>query len=166
MDVRSGVGDLIARDVVLDAVRVTHTDRGGIDLASTTSRFGACSIVMEWSVNDQSGAPAGSHLLTVWANLPRQRSSEHLFLDFLLQRVREVLLAGAADGSIISMYRGTSRGVVASSVETISKHNKFEVTPQQPRRAGMALLNLAPWEGADSDAPRYGARSGAAQTPN
>jgi hypothetical protein len=166
VDVRSGVGDLIARDVVLDAVRVTHTDHGGNDLASTTSRFGACSIVMEWSVNDQSGAPAGSHLLTVWANLPRQRLSEHLFLDFLLQRVREVLLAGAADGSIISMYRGTSRGVVASSFETISKNNKFEVTFQQPRPEGMALLNLAPWEGADSDALRYGARSGAAQTPN
>jgi hypothetical protein len=122
---------------------------------------------LEWALNDQAGAPAGSHLLTVWAHLPRQRSSEHLFLEFLLQRVRAVLLTGAADGSITSEYRGMSRDVGASSsVDTISMSNRFRVNVRQPRHEGMALLGLVPWAGADRDAAWFGALSGAVQTVN
>jgi hypothetical protein len=166
MDVRSGVFDLIVQDVVLRAVRVTHTDCGQTGHAAARSGFGTCFLVLEWARNDQAGAPADSQLLTVWAHLPRQRSSERLFLDFLLQRVRAVLLTGAADGSIMSAYRGMSRDVVASSFDTISASNRFQVTARQPRHEGMTLLRLAPWAGTDRDAIRFGALSGAAQTLN
>jgi hypothetical protein len=167
MDVRSGVFDLIARDVVLGAVGVTHIDCGQSGNAAAKSGFVSCSLVLEWATNDQEGGPADSHLLTVWVHLPRQRSSEHPFLEFLLQRVRAVLLTGAADGSITSEYRGMSRDVVASSsVDTISISNRFRITVRQPRHEGMTLLGLVPWAGADRDAVWFGALSGAAQTVN
>ena len=166
MDVRAGVFDLIARDVVLRAIRVTHTDRERSDYSAARSGFGTCSITLEWAVNYQAGAPEGSHLLTVWAHLPRQRTNDLLFLDLLLQRVREVLLAGAADGSITGQYRGMSRHVVVNNFDTIAKSNTFQVAPGQRRYGQLAPLRLARWEGAERDAARFGARSGAAQTLN
>ena len=167
MDVCSAAFDLIAGDAVLGAVAVAHMDYGQSGYAAARSGVATCSLVLEWAVNDQAGAPAGSHLLTVSAHLPRQRSSEYVFLEFLLQRVRAVLLTGAADGSITSQYRGMSRDLEPScSVDTISMSNRFQVTAQQPRHEGMTLLGLVPWAGADRDAAWFGALSGAAQTVN
>jgi hypothetical protein len=68
--------------------------------------------------------------------------------------------------SIMSAYRGMSRDVVASSFDTISVSNRFQVTARRPRHEGMTLLRLAPWAGTDRDAFRFGALSGAAQTLN
>jgi hypothetical protein len=166
MDVRSAVIDLLAGDVVLRAVSLTHLDCEQSGHAAPRSSFATCSLVLEWGLNDQAGA-SGSHLLTVWAHLPRQHSKEHLFLDFLLQRVRAVLLTGTADGSITTEYRGMSRHVVVnSSVDTISVSNRFRVNARRPRHKGMSLRGLVPWAGADRDAAWFGALSGAAQTVN
>ena len=166
MNIRSKVHDLIARDAVLSAVHVTHTERGRCGRAPARTGVATCSLVFEWVANDEATAPVDSQLLTVWAHLPRQRAREHLFLEFLLQRVRAVLLTGTADGSITGEYRGMSGDVMASKFGTVCKNNRFRVTARQPRQEEITLLGLVPWAGVDRDSAWFGALSGAAQTVN
>jgi hypothetical protein len=77
--------------------------------------------------------------------MPCHRSSERLFLDFVLERVRAALAVGEANGLITLRCVETSREVTVSDVDTIYKTSTFEISPATRQRSGAALLELAPW---------------------
>jgi hypothetical protein len=145
MDIRSVVFDLIDRDVALRAFGVAHARRGQHDPTEGRSNDQSCFIVLEWAADDRPWSPAGAQLLTIRAHLPRERMSQHLILDFLLQRLRAVLSAGAAGGSIMSRHQGTSSDVADSGFDTVFKSSTFQVAPRQPTSRRMTQLRLVPW---------------------
>jgi hypothetical protein len=145
MDIRSVVFDLIDRDVALRAFGVAHARRGQHDPTTGRSNDGSCFIVLEWTADDHPWAPAGAQLLTIRAHLPQERLSQHLILDFLLQRLRAVLSAGTAGAPITTRHQATSHDVADSGFGTVFKSSTFQVAPRQPAPGRMTPLRLVPW---------------------
>ena len=126
MDLRLAVFDRIARDDVLRRLLVNYADRlddlgfeGGP--ASDT-----CYLTLEWTAHDRTGASLDAESLTARAHLPRARSDEQLYLDFVLRRL-EVALADGADGSIRARRRQTSPEIVETGADTIFKTRIYDV---------------------------------------
>jgi hypothetical protein len=149
MNIRSDTFDLIARDVALRVLPVTDGDRVHPGQSNWGTAQGSCFIELEWAVDEREDAPAGSLCLTVRAHLPRHRAHEHLLLDFLLQRARMVLAAGAPDASITSHYHGTLCDVADSGADTLFKSSSFQIAPRPAPREGTTHLRLVPWNGGE-----------------
>jgi hypothetical protein len=153
MDVRSVVLDLVAQDVLLNGLLDTGPGRARRDPDTGECVSQTCYIVLSWAEDDQDGAP-DEHRLTAQAFLPRTCETEHLFLDFLLQRVLSVLAKGAADGLIVAERQGASREFVDNGFDSISKSGSFMVRPAPPQVEGKPPVRPVPGTGGEGDAPR------------
>jgi hypothetical protein len=150
MDLRFVAFDLIARHPGLRALLVNYADRIEHGHAPDGPSTGTCFLALQWIGNDPSCAPAEPQLLTAQAHIPRHRSSEHLFLDFVLERLRAALTVGAARELIAIRCLATSRDFAESDVGTIYKTSAFEIAPatrQRTREAVLKLERLEPWTG-------------------
>jgi hypothetical protein len=150
MDLRFVAFDLIARHPDLRALLVNHADRIEHGHAPDGPSTGTCFLALQWIGSDPSCAPAAPQLLTAQAHIPRHRSSEDLFLDFVLERLRAALTVGAARELIAIRCLATSRDFAESDVGTIYKTSAFEIAPatrQRTREAVLELERLEPWTG-------------------
>jgi hypothetical protein len=150
MDVPSMVLDLISRDVVLNGVLDTGPGPARRDPDTGGPVPQTCFIVLRWAADDRTGAPDGSHRLTAEAYLPRTCTAEHLFLDFLLERLWAVLAKGEADGLIAAERQCASPELVDSGSGSISKMSRFVVRPGKPR-AMECLERQAPCTGPEDE---------------
>jgi hypothetical protein len=147
MDLRFVAFDLIARDAGLRALLVNYADRIEHGHAPDGAAADTCFLALQWTGNDPRCAPAEPQLLTAQAHIPRHLSREHLFIDFVLQRLRAALTAGAARKLITIRCLATSRDFAESDVGTIYKTSAFEIAPATRQRTGEAVLDLEPWTG-------------------
>jgi hypothetical protein len=147
MDLRFDVFNLIFRDAMLRALLVNHANRIESGNAPERTADGTCFVALTWANNEGVCAAAGSQLLTAQAHMPRERSSDHVYLDAVLHRLRAALPLGAASDAFTIRCRETSREVMDSGVGTIFKATTFEIAPASPQRAGRALLELPAWTG-------------------
>jgi hypothetical protein len=145
MDLRFAVFNLIFRDAVLRTLLVNYADRVESRCLPERTWTGACYVELTWTDNDAASAPAGSQLLTAQVHVSRHRSAEQVFLDAVLQRLREALPVNAANGLFTVRCRETTREVVDSGVDTVFKATTFEVAPHTPRHPDTELLDLPPW---------------------
>jgi hypothetical protein len=167
MDLRFVAFDLIARDSGLRALLVNYADRVEYGHPPDGTATDSCFLALKWTGNDPRCAPAEPQLLTARVHMPCHRSSERLFLDFVLERVRAALAVGAAHGLIMLQCVETSREVTVSEVDTIYKTSTFEISPATRQRSRAALLELAPWTaGVDPGGAGVIAPSGAPASMN
>jgi hypothetical protein len=150
MDLRFAAFVRITRDAGLRSLLVNHADR--IDHERNGEGGAAprtCFLALRWAPVDPACAPAGSaEVLTASVHLPLHRCTEHLFLDFVLERLRGALAAETTDPPVTARCLGTSRAVVDDRTDTIVKTATFEITPAGPRHAGVAPRQLGPWPAA------------------
>jgi hypothetical protein len=147
MDLRFVAFDLIGRDAGLRTLLVNYADRVEHGHPPNGTATDCCFLALKWTGNDPRCAPAEPQLLTARVHMPCHRSSERLFLDFVLERVRAALAVGEANGLITLRCVETSREATVSDVDTIYKTSTFEISPATRQRSGAALLELAPWSG-------------------
>jgi hypothetical protein len=148
MDLRFVAFDLIARHAGLRALLVNYADRIEHGHAPDGPATGTCFLALQWIGNDPICAPAEPQLLTAQAHMPRHRSREHLFLDFVHERLRAALTVSAARKLIAIRCLATSRDFAESDVGTIYKTSAFEIAPatrQRTREAVLELERLEPW---------------------
>ncbi|HEV7725446.1 MAG: hypothetical protein JWQ26_2542 [Modestobacter sp.] len=147
MDLRHLAFDRIFQNVVLRPLLVNYADRLQYGHAPEGAATGTCFIVLQWTVTDSMDAPPGSQLLTAQVHIPRHSSSEHLYVDFVLQRLWATLAGDATNGAITARLLRTSSELMTSDVDTIFKASTFEVAPAPPQRRAPTTLKLAPWTG-------------------
>jgi hypothetical protein len=167
MDLRFVAFDLIARHTGLRALLVNYADRIEHGHAPDGPATGTCFLALQWIGNDPTYAPAEPQLLMAEAHIPRHRSREHLFLDFVLERLRAALTVGAARKLIAIRCLATSPDFAESDVGTIYKTSAFEIAPatrQRTREDALKLERLEPWTGGVHLGAGGAVRSGSAFT--
>jgi hypothetical protein len=166
MDLRLVVFNLIYRDVVLRALLLNYADRVEHGDASDGTTNETCFLVLRWTAHGQLRTPASSEVLTAHVHVP-WHSNEDSYLDFVVQRLRAALAAGAGNGPITIRCVGASPEVMHSGIDTIFKTSTFEIVPAPPPRRRVTTLKLAPWTGyVDLDAARLIAPSSGAPSMN
>jgi hypothetical protein len=90
-------------------------------------------LILRWQERPMRGNLQGPQILTVWAHLPREDSTDYAALDSILRRSTEVLTAmehvDGVDGYIVTSIRATGEGgdLVDPGYNTITKNAAFEV---------------------------------------
>jgi hypothetical protein len=147
IDLRFAAFVRITRDTGLRSLLVNHADWIDHDRIPCGAAPETCYLVLRWAPADRTGTDAGYDLLTAGVHLPLQRSNEHLFLDFVLERVHAALMADSTDEPITTRRLGTSCAFVDTGADTIVKTGTFEISPASTRRTDVALRQLTPWIG-------------------
>jgi hypothetical protein len=166
MDLRFVVFNAIFRDVVLRQLLVNYADRRDFGQPPDEAAAGTRFIVLKWTVHDQTSASPRSQLLTAQAHVFRDGSSDHRYLDLVLQRLHAALAGCAARERISTRCLGTSPDILDSGVDTIFRTSTFEIAPASPQRTAVPPLRLAPWTCCAEWAARSVAPTGAAPSLN
>jgi hypothetical protein len=136
MDLRFAIFERIARDDVLRRLLVSYADR--LDAcAAGGPADDTCYLTLQWADNDQSGMLPDCLLLTARAHMPRCRSCEHEYLDFVLDRLEAALAVDEAEGAITVRRRCATTDVLEKGADAIFKTRRFDVA-SAPSRPGAA----------------------------
>jgi len=123
MDLRLVTFNLIFDDATLRDLLIAHA--GQIERRRAADQ--ACFLALTWMGDGGRGAPTDFGVLRAQAHLPRQCSSEHSRLDFVLRRLWTIFAANTADGRISARRRGSGYRLAESGAGTVFKTATFEI---------------------------------------
>jgi len=125
MDLRLVTFNLIFDDATLRDLLIAHADQ--VEHGHAADQ--ACFLALTWMLDGGPGAPTDFEVLRAQAHLPRQSSSEHSRLDFVLRRLWTIFAVNAADGRISARCRGSGHRLAKSGAGTVFKTATFEIMP-------------------------------------
>ncbi len=147
MDLRFVAFDLIARDAELRTLLANYAGRLEPDRAPGSTATTSCFIVLTWTADERSSAPAGSELLTAQVHVSRDDSSRPVYFDWILRRLHAALTARAPNPCITVRCVTTSDEDVDGGLDTVFKTGTWAIAPVPAQRAAAALTELVPWTG-------------------
>jgi hypothetical protein len=129
---RAAVFELLTTDSVLQDLwgidEETVFANAELDVAPRDRHF----LVLRWGEETVAFGDVGSEILTIWAHVPRQMSTDYVSLLAILYRVRDLLRNAThvvgADGILTTAkYNGLSPDFNDETLKTLSKNVAFTV---------------------------------------